>query len=500
MRVQRRGAPSAGSVTADGRPEAERTPPSGHGVVPSATGGTNPRWGRYGSRPVWLLATVAFVDAVDKGILPGVLTKVQDDLGFSDSAAGLLGTAFILMGFIVALPAGYLADRYHRTRIIAVVLASWGVISALNGLVRNYWQFFIVRSTLGMADTIDNPASQSLIADYYPPSVRGRAYALQRVAPIVGTAAGTGLGGLVGALFGWRWAFVAVGVPGSLLALAIWRLPEPRRGENDVEPSVLGDEAPLALDIDLSDVEALPTPATRDGFRALWEDVKRALQVRTLRALMTGSAIAAGATGGIGFWAPAFYERHTTLSSGQAAGVTAGLILLGALCGTWAGGVVTDRLRQRDESAPMLVAGVAQFCGASLLMITFLPVPLVIRMGGQALGVALLVGGYPGLTAMISEVVPSSIRGISFSVNSFLAALASAASPVTIGFLADRFPITVDGEVKGHIANAFLCVTPLVLVGALVVLRGRRHVAGDRARVIAEASHTGDEPVPGGAP
>ena len=157
---------------------------------------------------------MAFVDAVDKGILPGVLTKVQDDLGFSDSAAGLLGTAFILMGFVVALPAGYLADRHLRTRIIAVVLASWGVISALNGLVQSYWQFFVVRSTLGMADTVDNPASQSLIADYYPPSVRGRAYALQRVAPIVGTAAGTCLGVLVGALFGWRWAFVSVGVPG----------------------------------------------------------------------------------------------------------------------------------------------------------------------------------------------------------------------------------------------------------------------------------------------
>ena len=444
------------------------------------------RWGRYGARPVRLLALVAFIDSVDRGILPGVLTKVQDDLGFSDSAAGLLGTAFILMGFVIVLPAGYLADRYLRTRIIAVVLASWGVISALNGLVRNYWQFFVVRSALGMADTIDNPASQSLIADYYPPSTRGRAYALQRLAPIVGTAAGTGLGGLVGALAGWRWAFVVVGVPGSLLALAVWRLPEPKRGENDREPHEGAEPMSLALDVDQTDVEPLPLADDRSGARALFEDVRRALQVRSLRALMVGSAIAAGATGGLGFWAPAFYERHTSLSSGQAAGVTAGLILCGALGGTWVGGIVTDRLRRRDEGAPMLVAGVAQFSGGTLLMITFLPVPLVVRMVGQVLGTGLLVGAYPGLTAMISEVVPSSIRGISFSVNSFLAALASAASPVTIGFLADRFPITVDGEVKGHIANAFLCVTPLVLAGALVVLRGRRHVAADRARVLDE--------------
>lgn len=436
------------------------------------------RWGAHGSRPVRLLALVAFIDSVDKGILPGVLTKVQGDLGFSDAAAGLLGTAFILMGFLVVLPAGYLADRHLRTRIIAVVLASWGLISALNGAVRGYWQFFVVRSTLGMADTIDNPASQSLLADYYEPSVRGRAYALQRLAPIVGTAAGTGLGGAVGALFGWRWAFLLVGVPGSLLALAVWRLPEPTRGGSDVEASGI-EPAPTV-------VAAISVRGA--GARAMMDDVRRAAKVRSLRALMVGSAVAAGATGGLAFWAPAFYERHTSLSSGQAAGITAGLILCGAIGGTWVGGLVTDRLRYRYGGAPMLVAGVAQFCGGSVLMITFLPVPLPVRMIGQVVGTGLLIGAYPALTTMISEVVPASIRGISFSLNSFFAALASAASPVTIGFLADRFPITVDGETKGHLANAFLCVTPLVLVGALIVLRGRRHVDGDKALVRAEAA------------
>ena len=82
-------------------------------------------WGPYGRRPARVLAAVAFVDAVDRGILPGVLTQVQDDIGFSDTQAGLLGTAFVLTGFLVVLPAGYLADRApphagHRRRAGAV--------------------------------------------------------------------------------------------------------------------------------------------------------------------------------------------------------------------------------------------------------------------------------------------------------------------------------------------------------------------------------------------
>jgi MFS family permease len=417
---------------------------------------------------VWILALVAFIDSVDRGILPGVLTKVQDDLHFSDTRAGVLGTAFILSGFLVVLPAGYLADRYRRTRIIAFVLAAWGAISAVNALVRNYWQFLGVRATLGIGETVDNPASQSLMADYYAPEVRARAYAVQRLAPTVGTAVGTALAGGVAALLGWRWAFLIVGIPGSLLAVAVWRLPEPARGESD-RPAP-GPEAAAPSPV---------VPVRARGAGALMADVRRCLRVRSLRALMVGTAIAQGALAGTAFWSAAFYERHTTLGSGGGAGIAGVLILFGALGGTYFGGVMADRMRGTVEGGPMLLAGCTAFTGAALLMTTFLPVPLWYRMPAQLVSVALVVAGFPALTAMTSEVVPAVVRGTAFSLVGFLGAVAGALSPLLIGVLADQFPITVDGETKGHLANAFLCVTPLVMLGALVVIRGRRYVAED---------------------
>ena len=431
-------------------------------------------WGTYGRRPARVLAAVAFIDAVDRGILPGVLTKVQDDLGFSDTQAGILGTAFVLTGFLVVLPAGYLADRYVRTRIIAIVLASWGVISGLNALVRSFWQFLLVRATLGIGETIDNPASQSLIADYYRTDVRGRAFALQRATPFFGQALGLGLAGGVAAVLSWRWAFLLVGVPGSALAVAMWRLPEPRRGESDEAPPE--PEAPLPV--------SAPVVPDRDaGVAALLHDVRDALRVRTLRSLMIGSAIAAGALSGLGFWAAAFYERHTSLGSGAAAGIAGALILVGAIAGTFLAGRVVDRVRDRYEGAPMLLAGVCQAIGAALLMPTFLDVPIFLRMPVQGIAVAFIVGGLVAIPVMITEVVPPEVRGISFSVTGFLGAIAGAASPLVIGLVADQFDYLVDGEVKGNLANAFLIVTPLVFVGAMVLLQGRRHVAGDLERV-----------------
>ena len=429
---------------------------------------TKTDWGRYGRSPVTLLALVAFIDSVDRGILPGVLSLVQDDLGFSDSQAGFLGSIAVLMSFAVTIPAGYMADRFVRTRVIAVCLATWGAISALNATVRNYWQFLAVRAALGAGETIDNPASSSLMADYYPVKIRARAYAYQRVAPTLGTAIGLAIAGVVGDILGWRAAFLIVGVPGSILAFAVWRLREPARGESDTG------EAPSG---ELLDV------AARRGFGELWPEIKASLRVPSLRALMIGSAISTSALSGFGFWATAFYERHSTLGTGGAATRVGAVILVGAVAGTVLGGRAADRARGREPGAPMRLAGVTQSISAVIFLPTFLPVPLWVRLPMQIVAVAYVVAAFPALTSMISEVVPGKIRGIAFSVSGFLGALASAASPLLIGAIADRFPIVVDGDTEGNLAIAFAFVTPLILIGAFVVLNGRRYVEQDIANV-----------------
>jgi MFS family permease len=145
--------------------------------------------------------------------------------------------------------------------------------------------------------------------------------------------------------------------------------------------------------------------------------------------------------------------------------------------------MATDRLRGRVQGAPMVIAGVTQVFGSAFLIVVFLDVPLAVRIVASLLGAMLIVAGFPALTAMTAEVVPAAIRGLTFSVTSFFGMVASAASPLLIGAIADQFDyVTPSGAVKGNLANAFLIVTPLVFVGGLIVLRGRRHVADDTVR------------------
>ncbi len=334
---------------------------------------TTAMWGRHGRKPIILLALVGLIDAIDKGILPGVITAVQDDLGFSDFQIGLLESAFVIASFAIALPAGYLADRRSRTRIISGVMASWAAISALTATVQNFGQFFAVRAALGVGETVDDPASSSLVADYYPARIRGRAYSYQRVTGTLGRALGIVLGGVVGALVGWRAAFLLVGVPGSLLAIAIWRMKEPERGESDREEPPLDapvqDRAPAVE----APVAAEPTPRGRlAAARELATDVRAAFSIGSLRALVIGTAIAQGALGGFAFWAVAFHERHNDMSAAEAAGLTGAIIMVGAIVGTLTGGRIADRMRPRSPGAPMTWAGISLTSGGTLLSLSFI--------------------------------------------------------------------------------------------------------------------------------
>jgi MFS family permease len=85
---------------------------------------------------------------------------------------------------------------------------------------------------------------------------------------------------------------------------------------------------------------------------------------------------------------------------------------------------------------------------------------------------------------MVAEVVPANIRGLAFSVTGFLSALAAGVSPLLIGAISNRFDYQFEGETVGNLAYAFAIVMPLVLVGAVVVLRGRHFVEADKAAAV----------------
>jgi MFS family permease len=421
-----------------------------------------PKWGRFGKKPLIALCLVGLVDALDRGVLPAVIESVQGDLRFSDFEAGLLYTALIVAAVAVAIPGGVLADRSDRRKLMSAVLVLWSAATVLAGLAQSFWQLFTVRAALGVGDALNDPAAQSLVADYYPAQIRGRAYAWQRVVPTVGVGLGTVIGGgILAATGSWRIAVIAVGVPGVLVALLVRRMELPPRGRHDVD---------VALD--------LPT----------WDAVRAVLAVPSLRALLVSVAFINGVLSALGFWGIAYHVRASGLSESQAPAIAGSVILLGAIAGGVGGGILTDKVRGRVPGALMLFIGVVTAVGTVLLFVSFLDgIPLYsVRLPLQLVGVALVVSSLPPITVVGAEVVPATLRGTSFGVTKLCANVLGAVFPPLIGLVADTHRIRIHtGEVKGDLGLAFRLTIGIVLIGSVLMIRGRKHLDADTAKALA---------------
>lgn len=420
------------------------------------------KWGRYGKRPLVVLCLVGLVDAIDRGVVPAVLPQIQKHLHFGDTAAGILATGLIVAALLLAVPGGALTDRSDRRRLMSGVLVLWSIATGLAGLAQHYWQLLVLRMALGAGDAIDDPAVQSLVADYYPVAVRGRAYAWQRVVPTVGLGLGTFLGGALLALAGWRVAVMAIGIPGMLVALLVHRLPLPPRGE--------ADEVVAAVR------EPLGT----------WAGVKEVVRVPSLRVLLIATAFINGILSALGFWGVSYHHRASGMTTSQATALAGGVIFLGAIAGGIGGGIVTDRVRGRFPGAPMVVAAAATSLGATLLFISFIDgMPVyAVRLPVQMVGVALVVSSLPPLTVITAEVVRADCRGQSFGVLKLCANVLAAVAPYVIGVISDSHKISVGDERLGDLGLAFRWTTPVILVGSYLLWRGRRHLDADMAAAL----------------
>jgi len=432
-----------------------------------ARGGVGPSgWG-----PAAVLTGVVLVDAMDQGVVPGTLSLLQKEWGFSDTLGGAIPTAALIVGFVALVPAGWMADHLHRTRLLTFVVASWALLSGLSAVAVSFLMFFVVRMVLGGAAHVDNPVSSSLLADFYPPLARGRVFAVQRLMVVIGTGVGIGIGGAVGEWLGWRAAYLVVVVPGLVVALLVARLREPVRGEMDglgLDGAVTAvHESPAAV---LEEIEDTAPHVDEGGVRAYLREFRGILDIPTVRTVYFGLAVTVLGFNGIAYWLPSYLERDFDLSEGGAAAVTAALAVTAGIIGAFAGGTIGDRAEAKRPGSRIGLTGVALIGGAGLLVAGFAVQVLAVTAVLVCAGATFLSFAFPNMAATAAEVLPARRRGTGFAMFGFLLTLGSAAGPLVIGAIS---------EVSGSLQLAIVLAVLPAIPGALVVLRGRHTFAAD---------------------
>ncbi|MEO8605139.1 MAG: MFS transporter, partial [bacterium] len=210
----------------------------------------SPAYARY---VLGLLVVVYVLNFLDRQILSILAERIKADLGLTDAQIGFLyGTAFAVFYALFGIPLGRLADVWVRTRLIAIGLAVWSVMTAASAFAQNFVQLGAARIGVGIGEASANPAAYSLLSDYFPPQRRTTVLALYSSGIYLGAGLGLGVGGLIVdrwdlafppgtapfGLKGWQAAFLAVGSPGLLLSLWVATLREPRRGVSEGRPAV----------------------------------------------------------------------------------------------------------------------------------------------------------------------------------------------------------------------------------------------------------------------
>lgn len=214
------------------------------GVQPSSSSAVG---GPYAWYVLGVLVLVYMVNFIDRQIIAILAEDIKADLDLTDTELGFLyGTAFGVFYSLFGIPLGRLADMWFRVRLMSTGLAIWSAMTALSGFSANFAQLALARIGVGIGEATASPCAFSMLSDYFPREKRATALAIYSSGLYLGGGLSLFIGGLIvdnwnGAfpgggplgLVGWQAAFLAVGVPGLLIALWVATLREPVRGMAD---------------------------------------------------------------------------------------------------------------------------------------------------------------------------------------------------------------------------------------------------------------------------
>ena len=200
-----------------------------------------------------VLVLVYMLNFIDRQIISILANDIKADLNLDDSQLGFLGgAAFGVFYALFGIPLGRLADNWNRVRLMTIGLSLWSLMTVLSGFSRNFLHLSAARIGVGVGEATASPCAYSILSDYFPKEQRATALAIYSSGLYLGAGFSLFLGGRIAqswnmaypsggplGLVGWQAAFVAVGIPGLLLALWVATLREPVRGLHDgIKPVV----------------------------------------------------------------------------------------------------------------------------------------------------------------------------------------------------------------------------------------------------------------------
>ena len=399
-----------------------------------------------------LLALVSFMNYTDRMVLPAVSQSIKAEFALSDTTIGLLnGFVFVALYGFASLPLARLADRTSRAKVLAGALAFWSLATAACGLVKTFGQLMVARACVGIGESACQPVGYALVSEQFPAARRNAAMGWFLLGNNLGITAGFAIGGWLGAHYGWRTAFFVVGVPGVLLAMALWHYRAP---PTTSAQTALQRAAPTGILVSFATVLKNPT------YRCL---------------VLLSGLYSMTIFGPIAFL-PAFFVRSHGLSMAIVGAMAGAAIGLGMAVGVTFGGAMADRLAQHDGQRPQwLCAGAILLSGLCFLAV-FTLANTWWAFGFTFLASALGAVASPVIAAAVQNESPPAMRATAASLGTLSVSLMGIGlAPLLIGVLSDALAPQYGKEALRY--ALLICLSFCVLTAMLHVEVARRQRA-----------------------
>jgi predicted MFS family arabinose efflux permease len=401
-----------------------------------------------------LFFLLSFFNYLDRFILSVLLEPIRHEFGLTDTQLGLLsGVAFAVFYTTLGLVIARWADLGNRRTIITLAVAIWSLMTMVCGVAANFVQLFFARVGVGIGEAGGFAPVSSLIADYFPPEKRARAVSIFLLGTIAGGLLGFGIGGYLAEHYGWRVAFLVVGLPGVLLAVVIrLAIKEPRR------------------DTRLPAWSELFGPESVAVVRALF---RKPSYVH----LLVGYAFYSFYMLGAGQFVIPFIVRSFDVSLAQIGGLWGLVFGTSGIIGTFLGGIIADRLSRRDVRWLTRWPAYGMLIFFPSLFTVYVTDNLVVVLALSGIGFMVLTATGPATFAAVLGVAGPDRRALGMAFFSFFSnAVGFGLGPICVGMMSDALAPRFGEE---SLRYALLVSTFAIPLAALHFWLGSRSITED---------------------
>ncbi len=408
----------------------------------------------YGYFVLGVLTTVYSFNFIDRQLLVILQESIKAEMGLSDTQLGLLsGFSFAIFYVSFGIPLAKLADTWIRRDVIAISLTVWSSMTAVSGFAQNFIHLLLARIGVAIGEAGGSPPAHAMVSDIFNQEQRATALAIYSTGINIGILFGFLLGGWINEFYGWRTAFLVVGLPGIALAIFLkLAVAEPNRGMAEEK------------------VDDGSAPKLKETLKHLWLR-------KSFRHLSIACGIHAFVSYGAGNFLPSLFLRLHDIETGEL-GTWLALSSVAGGVGTFMGGYLSDKLGKQDPRWYQWVPAITT--------LIYLPFTLFIYLTDQTY-LALMTTFITGMLfnaylapnlAITHSLVGLRMRAMSSAILFFiLNFIGLGFGPMVIGFVSDMINPTYGIE---SIRYALLIVIPISTIwSATHYFIAAKHIRSD---------------------